>query len=137
MKRHINRLSGLLALILLVTIPFAAIALTAEPRLSDPAMEARAQEVFKDIRCVVCSGESIHDSKADLAKEFRTLIRTKIEEGLSDQDILDYMTQRYGDAVLMQPPVTRYTLLLWLAPLLLLGAGGVVLVRFFKGSVVK
>lgn len=92
--------------------------------LADPAQEARARALFEDIRCVVCQHESIADSPAGVAGDLRGLVREQIAAGASDTQIRDDLVRRYGDYVLFTPPFRAETLLLWLAPLLIvLGAG--------------
>jgi cytochrome c-type biogenesis protein CcmH len=115
-----------------ILIPSIALALTAESRLDKPADERRAHEIFKQIRCVVCDGESINDSKADIAKSLRVLVREKVESNLSNDEILNYVTERYGDVVLMKPPFKQSTFLLWAGPFILLSIGGVLLWRIFQ-----
>lgn len=112
-----------LAVFVFLILPLFAQALAIETRLEDPAQEARAQVLFKALRCVACTSESINDSKADIAVTLRRLVRKRIETGDSDVQILDYVTQRYGDAVLMSPPVKPATYLLWFGPVMLFVAG--------------
>ena len=88
--------------------------------LADPALEARAREVSKGLRCVVCSGETIDESHAEIAGDIRKLVRERIAAGDSNQQVLDYMQSRYGDYVLLKPRFTATTLALWLGPPLLL-----------------
>lgn len=122
------------SIIFLITIlfPLFALALTAEDRLPDPAQEMRAHELFKQVRCVVCTGESINDSNADLAVDLRISIRDMIKDGKSDGDILAFITDRYGDSVLMKPPFNSNTYILWLAPAVIFLIGIIGLVRFFR-----
>jgi len=91
----------------------------------DPAIEARARILGDELRCVVCQSSSINDSQADMARDMRQLVRDKIEAGWSDQQILNYMQKRYGDFILLRPPLQANTWILWLAPWLfgLLAAG--------------
>ncbi|MDA0782780.1 MAG: cytochrome c-type biogenesis protein CcmH [Rickettsiales bacterium] len=119
-------------LIILLLIPFSTLALTAEERLADPEKERQAHRIFKKVRCVVCSGESINDSKADIAKSLRVLIREKLSQGLDEKQILNDITHSYGDSVLMKPPVNKQNFILWLAPLIILLIGAVLLVVFFR-----
>lgn len=100
-----------------------------EGRLTDPAQEARAQGLMKQIRCLVCQNESIVDSNATLAKDLRMIVRERVTEGDTDQQVLDYMTSRYGDWVLLKPPFEGATIVLWLSPLLLLLCGFYVVYR--------
>jgi len=95
--------------------------------LADPALEARAREISAGIRCLVCQNESIDSSNADLAHDLRVLIRERLVAGDSDQDVRDFLVARYGDFVLLDPPVKPRTWILWFGPpaVLLLGAAGI------------
>ena len=95
-------------------------------KLADPAQESRAVELQKELRCLVCQGESLDESGAPLAADLRHLIRERIAAGDSDADVKRYLVARYGDFILMKPPVKRETYLLWFGPLGLLLVGGVV-----------
>ena len=95
-----------------------------EQPLNSPALEARAVALGKKLRCVVCQSESINDSQADMARDMRQLVREKISYGWSDNDVMEFLRQRYGDYILLQPRMHGSALLLWLAPLALLGLGG-------------
>jgi cytochrome c-type biogenesis protein CcmH len=88
--------------------------------LADPVLEARARNLSTGLRCLVCQNQSIDDSNAPLAKDLRVLVRERLTAGDSDSDIIKYVVARYGDFVLLKPPVNSATLLLWLAPVLLL-----------------
>jgi cytochrome c-type biogenesis protein CcmH len=93
---------------------------------SDPALESRARHLQRQLRCLVCQGESIDESNSTLAADLRRLVREQIAAGKSDQQIQDFLLARYGDFILLKPPVRPYTWLLWLAPfLVLILAGGV------------
>ncbi len=99
-------------------------------RLTDPALEARARTLSTELRCLVCQNQSIDESNADLAHDLRVLLRQRLVAGDSDQKILDYIAARYGVFVLLDPPFAPVTWLLWLTPpLLVLGAGGLLLLR--------
>jgi cytochrome c-type biogenesis protein CcmH len=100
-----------------------------EKRLSDPAEEARAQEIMKQLRCLVCQNQSIVDSDAGLAKDIRIIVRERILAGDTDQQVLTFMTERYGDWVLLKPHFDGATIILWLSPLLLLGVGFIIIIR--------
>jgi len=93
---------------------------------SDPAMEARARAMQRQLRCLVCQGESIDESHSPLAADLRRLVREQMAAGKSDSQIEDFLVARYGDFILMKPPLQPDTWLLWLAPFLVLGAGGMV-----------
>ena len=121
-----KRLSLLLTLAWLVALPPAAdAALRPDELLEDPALEARARALGKELRCVVCQNQSIDDSNADLAQDFRRIVRERVVAGETDEEILRFMVDRYGEFVLLKPPVTAGTLILWAGPfaVLLVGAG--------------
>lgn len=84
--------------------------------LDDPALEARARSVSREIRCVVCQSESIDDSNAPLARDLRLIIRERISAGDSDREVADYLADRYGDYVLLKPRVKTSTVALWMTP---------------------
>ncbi len=107
----------------LVLLPLAAHGVTPGEMLPDPAMEARARAITSELRCLVCQNQSVDDSDASLAKDLRVLVRDKLKEGMSDAQVKDYVHERYGDFVLLRPPVKFETLLLWAAPLIALFAG--------------
>jgi cytochrome c-type biogenesis protein CcmH len=114
----------LLFLLMLLTTPLLAAPVT--DTFSDPAMEARARNLQRQLRCLVCQGESIDESGAPLAAELRHLVRQQMTDGRSDQQIEDYLRARYGNFILMKPPLQADTYFLWLAPfLVLIGAGAV------------
>lgn len=99
------------------------LAATMPAALGDPAQEARAQSLDREIRCVQCENEPIAQSTAEIATDMRALVRERIEAGDSDEEIRAYFRQRYGDFVLFRPPFDARTWALWAAPLLLGGAG--------------
>ena len=108
-------------------------ALRPDEVLPDPVQENRAREIGRELRCLVCQNQSIDDSDADLARDLRLLVRERIRAGDSNEQIVRFMQARYGDFVLLRPPVRPDTYLLWFGPLLLvlLGAGGILL--YFRG----
>ena len=120
-------------LALLATAPGAQWAGAVEPSevLSDPALEARARKISQGLRCLVCQNQTIDDSDAGLAKDLRILVRERLLAGDGDEEVMAFVTDRYGDFVLLKPPMKTGTVLLWFGPLLifLLGAAG--LVRFY------
>lgn len=99
--------------------------------LPDPAQEARAEAIGRQLRCMVCQNESVEESEADLARDFRRIIRARVVAGDSDAAIVAWMTDRYGDFIRLKPPFNLLTAALWGAPLiaLLAGAGAAVLAR--------
>jgi len=119
-------LFGALALFLiLVSLP--AVAVMPSERLADPALEARARVLSQELRCLVCQNQSIDDSNADLAHDLRVLVRERLTAGDSDAQVLAYLTSRYGDYVLLRPPVEPATYFLWFGPPALLLLGGIVI----------
>jgi len=102
----------------------AASAAPAPGALADPALEARAQVLQKQFRCLVCQGESLDESNAPLAADLRRLIREHIARGETDAEITKYLVARYGDFILMKPPFQEGTYILWLAPFAVLLMGG-------------
>jgi cytochrome c-type biogenesis protein CcmH len=106
-----------------MSILAAFIAAIAPAVLADPAQEARAQSLEREIRCVQCENEPIAQSTADIAADMRRLVRERVAAGDSDEEIRAYFRQRYGDFVLFRPPWDARTWALWAAPLLLLGLG--------------
>jgi cytochrome c-type biogenesis protein CcmH len=108
---------------LLATLVQAA---TGPDRLADPKLEARAVALQKELRCVVCQGESLDESAAPLAADLRRLIRARLEKGEPDAQIENYLVARYGDFILMTPPLAPETYLLWFGPLIAVTIGGVV-----------
>ena len=101
--------------------------------LTDPGLEARAREVGRELRCLVCRNQSIDDSDADLAHDLRVLVRERIGAGDSNHQVVAYVRARYGDFVLLRPPFEIGTVLLWGGPMLILLLGGVALARFYRG----
>jgi len=112
-----------LVLLLLALLPFSLWGKEAVPTNVDPVHEKRAVELSEKLRCLVCQNQSISESNAELAADLRRQIREQIKQGKSDQQIIDFMVQRYGDFVLYKPPVKMSTLLLWFGPALLLVIG--------------
>lgn len=98
-----------------------------EAQLPDPAQEARARDLMKDLRCLVCQNQSIDESDADLAKDLRLIVRERIAAGDSDVQVRSFLVARYGDWVLLDPPFKGRTLVLWLGPFgLVMVAAGVI-----------
>jgi cytochrome c-type biogenesis protein CcmH len=118
--------AGTIAASPIVLMPRPALAAPVAGSFADPAMEARARALQRQLRCLVCQGESIDESNASLAADLRHLVRQQMAEGKSDAQIKQYLVARYGDFILMKPPLQPDTYVLWLAPfVVLLGAGGV------------
>jgi cytochrome c-type biogenesis protein CcmH len=127
----VRRLATLLAALLALTAP--ALAVEPSEMLKDPALEARAREIGRALRCVVCQNQAIDDSNAEVAHDMRRAVRERLTAGDSDAQVMDFMVARYGDYVLLKPPFTARTWLLWLGgPLVLLLAGGALLLAARK-----
>ncbi|QUS39316.1 cytochrome c-type biogenesis protein CcmH [Tardiphaga alba] len=115
--------AGLLALTLVIGAP--AYAVQPDEVMQDPAQEARARSLSKELRCMVCQNQSIDDSDAPLARDLRLLVRERIATGESDKQVMDFLVARYGEFVLLKPRLEGHTLLLWLlTPLVLLSGAG-------------
>src|SRR5690242_5745646 len=112
----------------------AAQAAPAPGTLSDPSLETRARALQKELRCVVCQGESIDESNAPIAADIRKLIRERIEAGDSDGQIKDYLVGRYGDFVLMKPPLQPNTWVLWFGPVVVLAIAAGVAIGVVAGA---
>lgn len=97
--------------------------------LEDPAQEALARDIMKEVRCLVCQNQSIEDSDADLARDLRLIVRERIAAGDNEQGVKDYLLARYGDWILLRPPFNARMMLLWLAPAFILIAGGIIVYR--------
>jgi cytochrome c-type biogenesis protein CcmH len=125
-KERLFRLGAVLLLCFAVSSP--AFAVQPDEMLTDPKLEARARELSKELRCLVCQNQSIDDSDADLARDLRLLLRQRLLAGDTDAQAKQYLVDRYGDYVLLEPPFKATTLVLWLGPavLFLLAAGGAV-----------
>ncbi len=107
--------------------PSAAYAVQPDEIMADPAKEARARDLSRELRCMVCQNQSIDDSEAPLARDLRLLVRERIAAGDSDAQVLDFLVARYGEFVLLKPRLEPHTFLLWLLPPLALAGGGVAL----------
>lgn len=115
--------------LLMMLVAFPTLAVEPSEVLPDPALESRAREIGRALRCVVCQNQSIDDSSAEVARDMRRAVRERLTAGDSDGDVFAFMVARYGDYVLLKPPFKAGTLVLWLgAPLLLLVGGGALLI---------
>lgn len=124
-----------LRLLLLASLFVASTAGAVLPdeQLADPALEARARTISKQLRCVVCQNQSIDDSDAPLARDLRVIVREQLSAGKSDAQTMDFVVERYGHFVLLKPPFEPATWALWLAPLFVLLAGGIGVARYLGG----
>jgi cytochrome c-type biogenesis protein CcmH len=123
----------LLAALLALSTVTPALAVQPDEVLKDPALESRARAISQELRCLVCQNQSIDDSNAPLARDLRILVRDRLKTGDSDDKVMEFVTDRYGDYVLLRPPFKATTLVLWIGPfaVLLLGAAGTFL--FLRG----
>jgi cytochrome c-type biogenesis protein CcmH len=111
---------------LLMLVCLQALAIDKAPAFSDPEQQTRYERLARELRCLVCRSETIADSNAQLAVDLRRQLRELMAAGKSDKEIMQYMTDRYGDYVLYKPPVVPRTWLLWAAPVLLVLGGAIV-----------
>ncbi len=109
-----------------------ALAVQPDEILPDPALEHRARELSRQLRCMVCQNQSIDDSNAELARDLRLLVRERLKNGDSDEAVIDYVVSRYGEFVLLNPRLRGETLLLWGAPIVLFLAGAAAMVLFVR-----
>jgi len=115
------------AFALAVMMGSSAYAVQPDEIMPDPAKEARARDLSRELRCMVCQNQSIDDSEAPLARDLRLLVRERIAAGDSDAQVIDFLVARYGEFVLLKPRLNLHTWLLWLLPPLALAGGGVTL----------
>lgn len=115
---------------LLVAGPVAAV--LPEEQMSDPALEARARDISRELRCVVCQNQSIDDSDAPLAADLRAIVRERLAAGDTDEEVMAFIVARYGSFVLLKPPIDLQTILLWSAPLVVLIPGGLALFFYLR-----
>lgn len=115
--------------IMIAVLVFSANALAkdAAPTAADPALEKRVNDVASELRCLVCQNQTIADSHAELAVDLKNQVREMMAQGKNEQDVVDYMVQRYGDFVMYRPPIKPTTMLLWFGPLVLFLLGLTVL----------
>ena len=119
-------------LVLLAAVFCIAAASDPAERLADPGQEARARAIFAEVRCLVCQNESIDDSTAELAGDLRRLVRDQIKSGKSDGEVKSYLTDRYGEFVLLKPALSWGNAVLWGAPFLVVGLGVLLLARSLR-----
>ena len=127
-----KRAAVILALAAAVMAGSPARAVQPDEIMADPVKEGRARDLSKELRCMVCQNQSIDDSDAPLARDLRLLVRDRLKAGDSDRQVIEFLTARYGDFVLLNPRLTWRTALLWTLPAVVLLAGGVGLVALFR-----
>jgi cytochrome c-type biogenesis protein CcmH len=128
-----RRIVGVAAAALFLGLAAPAFAVQPDEVLKDPAMEARAREICKELRCLVCQNQSIDDSNAPLARDLRVLVRERLVAGDDDTGVLSYITARYGDYVLLRPPFKASTYVLWIGPVIILLLGALGAALFLRG----
>jgi cytochrome c-type biogenesis protein CcmH len=128
----IEHLLRTLLLAVLVTVGGKALAIDSEDAFTDPVLQHRYESINRELRCLVCQNQTIADSNATLAQDLRREVREMIAAGKSDDEIRDFMIERYGDFVLYRPRMTAANFLLWAAPVLLLAIGAFVVVRVIR-----
>jgi cytochrome c-type biogenesis protein CcmH len=109
-----------------------ALAIQPDEILEDKVLEERARVISKELRCLVCQNQSIDDSDAPLAKDLRVLVRERLQAGESDEKVIEFVADRYGDFVLLRPPVKASTLTLWISPIAILIVGVIFLLMRFR-----
>jgi cytochrome c-type biogenesis protein CcmH len=117
---------------LLLAAAWPSRAVNPDEMLADPALEARAREISQGLRCVVCQNESIDESNADLAGDLRRLVRERLVAGDSDDQVVQYIVDRYGDFVLLRPPVKPATYPLWAAPVVILAIATTIIILYLR-----
>ena len=122
----------LLVLVTAILLPLSAIAIDTGKAFEDPELQARYEKIISEVRCLKCQNQTIKDSNAFLAGDLRREIRRMLTEGKTDAEIFDFLVLRYGEFALYRPRMSGKTLVLWLAPAILLLIGGIVLVRVMR-----
>ena len=119
-------------LLLLVFSIGSAHAVQPDEILADPALEERARTISQQLRCLVCQNESIDSSNAEVARDLRLIVRERLLAGDSDEEIVDFVVGRYGDFVLLNPPLRTRTILLWAAPIIMTVLGLALITMFYR-----
>jgi cytochrome c-type biogenesis protein CcmH len=123
---------GLLVALLLILASGTAHAVEPDEVLADPVLEQRARDISKNLRCLVCQNQSIDDSNAGLARDLRVLVRERLVAGDDNDAVIRHIVERYGDYVLLRPPVKPSTYLLWFGPVLIVAGAGAALFLFYR-----
>ena len=131
-----NKIFFLFLIIILAGINVSNNSYAVDPEefLKDPKQELRARNISKNVRCLVCQNQSIDESSAPLARDLRMIVRNKITEGLTDKEVYKFLTDRYGDFILLNPPFKTSTMILWALPFVLFLIAAFVLYRHNKNS---
>ncbi len=133
-RRRLRLLAMTLIVALVLAVGAATGARAVQPgeTLADPALEGRAREISKELRCLVCQNQSIDDSDAELAHDLRILVRERVAAGDSNGEVVNYVVSRYGDFVLLRPPFKAATYALWLGPAVILVIGLVAVAVYYR-----
>lgn len=138
MKRQLlTMITALLLTVMLGLAPAPASALDADEMFTDTAQETRARDLGRQLRCLKCRNQSIFDSNAGIAKDLRVVVRERMVEGDSDEEILAYVADRFGDYVLLKPRVATHTYVLWLAPFAFMLLGAAAMWGYLRGRRVQ
>tara|TARA_B110000003_G_scaffold80398_1_gene82026 strand:+ start:2063 stop:2482 length:420 start_codon:yes stop_codon:yes gene_type:complete len=130
-----NKILKIIIVIFLIQIkPATNNAVEPDEILNNQKQELRAREISKKIRCMVCQNQSIDDSSSSIARDLRILIRNKIEEGKKDKEVYEFLTERYGDFILLKPPLKTNTIVLWFLPFALFIIGVFIILNHNKKS---
>ena len=132
LDKKIKSFYTFIVLILALACSSPSFGVEPEEILHDPELEERARNISKGLRCVVCQNQSIDDSNAGLARDMRIMVRERIVAGDSDAQVTKYMVSRYGDYILLNPPLNKATFVLWFGPLVIVGLGLLIPVIFFR-----
>ena len=132
MIRRLSILVSALAVLLPVLAVNPALAVNPDEMLSNPVLEERAREISKELRCLVCQNQSIDDSDAELARDLRVLVRERLVAGDDNQEVIDYIVARYGDYVLLNPPLKPETYILWASPAVLVVLAILAVFAFYR-----
>ncbi|WP_376775936.1 cytochrome c-type biogenesis protein [Rhizobium populisoli] len=122
----------ILTLFLAFLNPLPAFAVNPDEVLSNPALEQRARNLSTQLRCMVCQNQSIDDSNAELARDLRVLVRERLTDGDTDDQVIDYVVSRYGEFVLLKPRLSTKTIILWATPIILLLIGAAAILVFIR-----
>ncbi|GBD44778.1 Cytochrome c-type biogenesis protein CcmH [bacterium HR40] len=127
-----RRAGAVLAILLFVLATVGRAAVSPEEMLADPALEARARALARELRCLVCQNQSIDDSDAPLARDLRRIVRERLLAGDSDEDVRRFLVDRYGTFVLLKPPLEPATIALWVGPFVVLLGAGLAVFRYLR-----
>jgi cytochrome c-type biogenesis protein CcmH len=131
---HLSRFARAVLLAVLVGVTVPALAIDTERAFDDPALQARYEQINRELRCLVCQNQTVADSDSPVARDMRDQVRTQLAAGKSEAEVKTYMTDRFGDFVLYNPPFKASTVVLWAGPFLVLLLAGFFLIRRLRKS---